>query len=119
MCTRTRPLTASKAKGTRFESEVVGYLQENGVPHAERRALNGKNDRGDIAGIVGAVLECKATKALALAQFMDEAEVERVNDKAKYGAVVYKRRLKNVSQAAVILPLWQFVDLLKQAEIIR
>jgi hypothetical protein len=112
-------LTASKARGTAWETAICKYLQENGVPYAERRALNGKLDRGDVAGIPSVVLEAKATKALALAQFMDEAETERVNDKAKYGAVVFKRRQKNVSQAAVILPLWQFVDLLKQAEIIR
>lgn len=112
-------VSKSKAKGTAWETEIVNYLRSRGVAHAERRSLSGSADRGDIAGVPGVVWEAKATKGLTLSEFMAEAEAERINDKATYGAVIYKRRMKNVSQAAVILPLWQFVDLLQEAEIIR
>lgn len=37
----------SKAKGTRAETAVVNYLNEHGIK-AERRALSGSEDKGDI-----------------------------------------------------------------------
>lgn len=49
-------MSKSKAKGTAAESAVVKYLREQGWPSAERRALNGASDRGDIAGVVGTVI---------------------------------------------------------------
>ena len=57
----------SKAKGTAWETAVVDYLRANGHPHAERRALSGNTDRGDIAGVPGVVIECKNAKTMALA----------------------------------------------------
>jgi len=50
-------MSAARAKGTAWETAIVGYLRGRGAPHAERRALNGSNDRGDIAGIPGLVIE--------------------------------------------------------------
>lgn len=49
-------MSASKRKGTSWESAIVQFLKENGVAHAERRALAGNADRGDIAGIPGVVI---------------------------------------------------------------
>ena len=105
----------SKQKGTRFETDIVNYLNTNGYPHAERRALAGNTDRGDIAGIPGIVIEAKATKALTLGPHLDETETERQNAQADYGALVWKRPRKPIHAAAVILPLDQFVQLLQEA----
>lgn len=105
----------SKQKGTAFESAVVAYFNEHGFPHVERRALAGNVDRGDLAGIPGVVIECKATKDAAIGEHMREAETERQNAQADIGAVVWKRRQKPVGDAAVILPLAQFVTLLQEA----
>jgi hypothetical protein len=85
-------MSASKAKGTAWESAVVDYLRANGVPHAERRAQSGTHDRGDIAGLVGVVLECKSAARVELAAWVDEAETERANDGADVAAVWIKRR---------------------------
>lgn len=87
-------MSASKRKGTGWESAVVTYLRENGVPHAERRSLNGANDRGDIAGIPGVVIECKNEKTITLAAYADETETERRNDGARIGLAWIKRRGK-------------------------
>ena len=48
-------MSASKSKGTAWETAIVRFLKDRGWPNAERRALGGANDRGDIAGVVGVV----------------------------------------------------------------
>ena len=104
----------SKIKGTRFESDVVQFLQANGYPFAERRALAGTVDKGDVTGLgPDWVIECKAVREITLSSFVDEAEVERVNAGATYGVAVVKRRGKNVAQAYAVMPLEKFVELMK------
>jgi Holliday junction resolvase len=78
-------MSASKRKGTGWESAVVQYLKENGVTQAERRALTGAKDRGDIAGIPGVVIECKNEARIDLASYANETEQERLNDGARIG----------------------------------
>lgn len=98
-------MSASKRKGTAFETEVCRYLHdEHGLP-VERRALKGTRDCGDVAGLPGFVLELKCCRAMELAVWADEAMKEAANDGAPYYAVVHKRRGKNVSQAYVTMPL--------------
>ncbi len=75
-------MTASRRKGTRAETGVVEYLRTRGWRYAERRALNGAKDRGDIAGIPGVVIEVKNASRLELAEWVKEARVEALNDKA-------------------------------------
>lgn len=87
-------MNAPKARGTRWESAIVAYLRDNGAPHAERRALNGSADRGDIAGIPGVVIEGKCAKTTTLGAWVDEAEAERRNDGADVGVVWHHRRGK-------------------------
>lgn len=98
-------MSASKRKGTAFETEVCRYLTEHlGLP-IERRALAGILDRGDCTGIPGWILEMKNCRSIDLAGWMDEALKEAANDGAPFYAVVAKRRTKNVSQAYVVMPL--------------
>lgn len=85
-------MSASRAKGTRAESALVDYLRAHGWPYAERRALGGNRDRGDIAGIPGTVIEVKNTARMELAEWVKEAEVEAGNDGAGVWFVVAKRR---------------------------
>lgn len=87
----------SKRKGSAFEKSVADYLRETlGNDAIERRALAGTADRGDIAGVTfrgrRVVVECKAEKALRVADYLREAETERRNDGAEFGVVVSKRR---------------------------
>lgn len=104
----------SKQRGTAFESALVRWLQANGHPYAERRTLAGSNDRGDIAGIPGVVLEAKACKTFDLAGWCRELEVEMGNAGADIGAVVVKRRgTTDPGQAYAILPLHVFNRLIQ------
>lgn len=82
----------SKRKGTSAEVAVVGWLREHGFPHAERRALAGVNDKGDVSGVPGVVFEVKSCKRTELAAWVDELVVEMRNADAQVGAVVHKRR---------------------------
>lgn len=95
-------MSASKRKGTAWETAVVTYLRDNGVPHAERRALNGSRDRGDVAGIPGLVIEAKSAARTELAAWVDEAEQERVNDGAQLALVWHKRRGKTSAGNAFV-----------------
>lgn len=106
----------SKAKGTAAETAVVGYLRHRGWPHAERRALAGALDRGDIAGVVGVTLEVKNCKTIDLAGWLREAETEQANNGDHIGAVVAKKRgTTNPAEWYAVLPFRQLVDLLAAA----
>ena len=87
-------MSKSKRKGTAAESAVVNYLRTQGFPQAERRALNGVLDRGDVAGVVGTVIEVKNCARTELAAWLDEADTEADNDGAQLGVVWHKRRGK-------------------------
>ncbi|MCW2957153.1 MAG: hypothetical protein JWO69_2022 [Thermoleophilia bacterium] len=105
----------SKAKGTAWESRLVDYLKPH-WPHVERRTLSGSKDRGDIAGLVGVVVEAKDCRTVTLGAWLDEAEVEKANDGADVGVVWAKRRGKTDPGAGfVVMSGQQFVDLLLDA----
>lgn len=106
-------MSASRRKGTAFETAVVNYLRAEGHAAAERRALNGRLDRGDIAGIAGWTLECKAERTIDLAGYMGEAKAEAVNAGTELYAAVVKRRGKQTGDAYVVMPLAVFVEILK------
>ena len=108
--------SASKQKGSAHERAVVDYLKANGWKHAERRLAGDKNDRGDIAGVPGIVLECKNEKRIDLAQYMRELEVEVANDKADAGAAIVKKRgTTDVADYYAVMPVYMLVHLLKKA----
>jgi Holliday junction resolvase len=108
--------SASKAKGSAWERAVVSYLIDNGWPYAERRLAGDTHDRGDIAGVVSVVLECKSEKRIDLAGYMKELAIEMANDKATMGAAVVKKRgTTSAGDAYAVLPFELFCQLLKQA----
>jgi hypothetical protein len=88
-------VSRSKAKGTAAETAVVRFLQAAGFAQAERRTLNGTQDRGDIAGIPGVVIEVKNCARQELPAWVAEAELARDNDRATLGVVWHKRRGKS------------------------
>lgn len=110
-------MSAARAKGTRWESAIVAFLRVAGFVQAERRALGGARDRGDVAGIPGVVIEAKSAARLDLAGWLAEAEAERVNDGAVYGVVWAKRRGKaSPADGYVVMSGRAFVELLAAAE---
>lgn len=79
-----------KIKGTKAESAFVTWLQANGFPYAERRSLNGAQDRGDVTGCPGLVFEVKDQALWKLAPWLRETAVERENARADFGILIIK-----------------------------
>ena len=102
-------------KGATYERDVTGYFRTHGQPYAERAYGAGRpDDVGDINGIVGWALELKNHKQLALASWLDEAEKERVNARARFAAVIHKRRGKSVGESLVTMTLKTFCAFLDE-----
>lgn len=87
-------MSRSRTKGTAWETRIVHALRLAGFAGAERRALHGTGDRGDIAGIPGLVVEAKNHARTELAGWVDEVEIEARRDGARYGVVWHHRRGK-------------------------
>lgn len=89
-------MSRAKAKGTRMETAVTSYLREffeDGEGAIHRAALHGTKDEGDIHGLFcnggRIVLEVKNCKRYEPREWLRQAEAERGNADADYGAVVF------------------------------
>jgi hypothetical protein len=110
-------VSRSKAKGTAAETAVVRFLRAAGFTQAERRTLSGAQDRGDIAGVPGVVIEVKNCARQELPAWVEEAELERENDRAFLGAVFHKRRgTTDPGRWFVTMSGDQFAALLRQLQ---
>jgi len=92
-----RDMSREARKGAGFEQDWVDYVSKRlGDDRIERRVKNGKNDRGDIAGLLihgkRTVVECKCCKRMELSQWLKEAEIECGNDDAEFPIVAHKRK---------------------------
>jgi Holliday junction resolvase len=107
--------TKAKAKGTAAEREVVKYLQ-TWWPAAERRALAGNKDKGDVAGIPGVVVEVKAAQRQELTKWQRETLAEQDNAGASACVLVVKRAYKPVAEWDAYLPQSPLDNLVDFAE---
>lgn len=84
----------NKAKGAKAENDVAKAYRDDGYDEADRRVRNGKNDRGDIAGVPQVCTEVKAEVSYAgkLSGWLAEAETERENAGAYLGVVWHKKK---------------------------
>lgn len=113
----------NKARGTRFETEIVEYLKAEGLK-ARRIALAGADDCGDIEvvapnGIDHFIIEAKNVREANLAGWVQQSQVEAANYAGAYDLlydpvplVVHKRRMKGTAEAYVTLPLHVMVGLM-------
>lgn len=87
-----------KALGTAAESAVVAAMQRNGFPHAERRALRGILDAGDITGAPGIAVSVKGGNMAKTASdtqiedWLSELETQRGHAKADVAVLVVQRK---------------------------
>ena len=110
----------NKIKGTKFESDVLKYLRKLGH-FAERLALAGAEDQGDLVCIIAGqtyIFECKNHKKMDLPRFWKEAEKEAKNYAKARGLpgsppafVIAKRRNAGVEKAWVVQPLEEWIKL--------
>ena len=103
-------------KGATYERDVVEFFRTHGQPYAERAYGAGRpDDVGDLDGVPGWALELKNHQKMAFAGWLDEAEVERKNLRARFCAVIAKRRGKSAGHAYVVMTLATFAELLGDA----
>jgi Holliday junction resolvase len=105
---------AMRARGAAFEREVVRVLRAAGLVHAERSYGAGRpDDRGDIDGLPGFTIECKACRALDLAGWLDEARREAARS-GSVPVVVAKRRGRPAEESYVVLRLADWARVLTE-----
>jgi len=106
-----------KAIGTAAETAVVRYLQANGFPHAERRALRGELDAGDITGCPGICIEVKGGEMARsasdndVADWMAETITEKFNANADVGFLVIQRKgvgARNAGRWWAVMAAYEF-----------
>lgn len=93
----SRNRKSAKKAGSSFERLVADYLKTVLGADIDRQVKTGNKDQGDIRGLYvngkKIVLECKDYGGKhELPQWLLEAETERGNADAEYGAVCWKRR---------------------------
>lgn len=112
--------SANKAKGTRWETDLENYFNDNGL-RARRLPRAGVNDIGDVAielphNIV-IVAEAKNVKKLEMAEFLRQASIEADNYTGKYkdtatvGVVITKTRQRGTGEGRVTLTVDDFIEL--------
>jgi len=109
---------AMKARGSQFERDVVGYLRDHGHRYVERAYGAGRSDdRGDLDGLPGYVVEVKCHRAMDLAGFVDEAVREAANvGGAVIPVVIAKRRNRPVADAYAVMRLSDWSRLVGEVE---
>lgn len=110
-------MSASRQKGTKWESACVTFLRAAGFPWADRVPLSGTRDRGDVTlGPGSPVIEAKNQNRHSLAEWLDEATKEAANAGAPFGVVWAKRRGKgSPADGYVVMDGATFVLLLRDA----
>lgn len=113
-------MSKAKQKGTAAETALVRFLQGQGFPNAERRALGGGDggDLGDVTGTPCLTWEVKNVRKYSIPAWMKESAVEKVNAKADYCPLIIKPvgvGLASVDQWWAVLPVGELVALLRDA----
>ncbi|WP_369147092.1 hypothetical protein [Streptomyces sp. R44] len=109
----------SKAKGTAWESLILGYLREHHNPGAHRNVQMGAKDIGDIAGYYLHAVEAKAEKTITLSDYIAQANREAVNAGQPFGCAVVKRRMKGVADGYVVRDLATDVRLVNRLRVME
>ena len=110
---------ANKAKGTKWERDIVEYLTP--VFETTRLPRTGAKDEGDaevrLRDNLRLILEAKAVKSINLADFVDQVLTESGHREDRtgvptYGAAIVKRRNKGTGEGYVVFSLEEFREFL-------
>ena len=111
-------MSRAKQKGTSAETALVRYLQANGYPLAERRALASANDLGDVVGTIGLCWEVKNHATYKIPAWLDETRIETKNSRSDFGILVVKPNgigLNSVDKWWAIMDVESMTRLLRDA----
>lgn len=111
--------TASKRRGSSWELDLLRYFRAKLGMKAERLRLAGKLDEGDLAVEdvdMTYVIEAKNTARINLAQYVEEALIERdhycdarlLRRENVMAVAIVKRRGKGIEEAYVVTTVKEF-----------
>lgn len=109
-------MSKQRQKGTSWETALVNWFKAQGL-HAARLPLAGNKDIGDVTVEPwGISLEAKNCRAITLAQWCAEADVETQN--AGRPVVVVAKRVGKTDpgEGYVIMPLRRFFRIMQSAQ---
>lgn len=116
-------MSKERQRGTEFETAGVRTFHAAGYTGAHRNALHGKDDIGDIGGVVmnghELAIECKNEKAYHVGEWLNEVREEQLNAGADAGIVLFHQRGKGFREVQGMLQqpvLMTLGDLFKIAE---
>jgi len=112
-------MSKQRSKGTLAETALVAFLRERGEK-AERRALHGTFDKGDINWLDWIALEVKNCRTPRYGEWVREAEEERRNAGAEIGVVVHKPHGTSITNQAdwhVVMSLDTFLHIVQMREL--
>jgi hypothetical protein len=113
-------LNKPKIIGTRAETAVVRFMRSAGFPQAERRALRGTLDAGDVTGCPGLAVsikggqQAKAASDGLIATWLGELMTQVANAGADVGLLVVARAgigEANAGRWWAVMPGWQYEQL--------
>ena len=101
-----------RRKGAEFERAVVKKLKALGFRKAERIISDGREDKGDITGVLGFHVECKNHQNFgqAIRDGLDQAQAAK--DPWLTALVIAKRPNKNINHAIVAFELAALPDVI-------
>ena len=109
-----------KRKGSAAELAVAKWLRKLGWIHAARSRAGWQDDRGDIEGLPGIVIEVKNEKRIDIPGYLRELEVEMANAQAWTGTVIVKRRgSMNVDDWYAVMPAKVWGELMVMVDMIN
>lgn len=115
-----RNRASAKAAGAKFERLIADGLAEAlQDTRIDRKVKTGSKDKGDIANVRHGehklVIECKDRGGqFYAAEWVGEAEAERINDEALAGIVIAKRKgVTDPMQQWVVMTVSELVALLR------
>jgi hypothetical protein len=115
-----RSRATAKAAGARFERLIADGLAEAlEDTRIDRKVKTGSKDKGDIANVRTGphkiVIECKDRGGqFYAAEWVGEAEAERINDDALAGIVIAKRKgVTDPMQQYVVMTVSELVALIR------
>jgi hypothetical protein len=107
----------AQRKGDGFERAVRDLLREElGTRHIFRNRMEGSEDRGDIGGIPGWTLQCKAYDDLlrSLREGMLGLRMQQAVTQTPYGAAICKRRGLPTGEAYFVMSLGDAIPVLRE-----
>jgi hypothetical protein len=110
---------ASKSKGYRGEAEFVEDAQAHGYKAQRNGNIHGQADQGDIAGVPGWVVQVKNVAVAQIPAFLKAAKEQAANAGVRFYCVALKLRGKHMRDGAILMPVAQWWDIVKEMEELR